>query len=531
VGIHDNFFQLGGDSILSLQVVSLASQAGLQITTRQIFEHQTIAALAAVAGTVPTVVPDQGPVTGELPLTPIQQWFFEQEMPDPHHYNQAVLLAIDGEIDLNVLRCAVGHLLVHHDALRVRFERHRDGWRQVTSSPGGDPPVLCLDLSSLPKGRRSAELATAASELQASLDLDRGPLMRVASFRLAEGISGRLLLILHHLVVDGVSWRILLSDLQTVCEQLANGIAVALPAKTTSYKSWAERLVQHAASAVLDRELPYWKAPERQVAAGLPRDGAGDNSVASADSVSVELPAAATSALLHEVPQAYRTQINDVLLTALAQSFAGWTGERSLLVELEGHGREEILDGADLSRTVGWFTALFPVLLSLEDAADPGRALMSVKEQLRRVPERGIGYGLLRYLAGTEGRLRSSVEPEVSFNYLGQLDAAIADGPFRPAAEPVGPVRSPRQRRRYPLEITGGIVGGRLRMDFIYSRNLHDRTTVERLASGFRESLLALIDHCRSPWARGVTPSDFPLVELSQEQLTRAIRQVEQASG
>ena len=533
VGRHDNFFQLGGDSILSIQIVSRASRAGLLITARQIFEHQTIAALAAAAGAVPRSGARREAVTGEWPLTPAQCWFFAAEPADPHHYNQSVLLAGDGQLDEALLRLALAHLLHHHDALRLRFEHGETGWRQISQPPGGEPPAASVDLGSLPPALRTAALTAAAAALQGSLDLGNGPLVRAVLFRGGPGQPAKLLLALHHLAVDGVSWRIFLEDLETAYGQLVRGARVELPPATTSYGEWAQRLAEHAAGRV-DHELAFWTAPSRAHASRLPVDRTGENTVSTEDHVTVSLDTGETAALLKEVPQAYRTQSNDVLLTALLQSFAAWTGEDSLLFDLEGHGREEILEDLNLARTVGWFTSIFPMLLSLHGAGDPGDALIAIKEQLRAVPERGIGYGILRYLAGGEvaERLRILPAAEVSFNYLGQLDATVSTAaPFRPAEEPVGPLRSPRQCRRYAIEITAMVFGGRLRTTFSYSRSLHRRETVERLAERFLGALRELVEHCRSPWARAVTPSDFPLLSLSREQLAKAIGQVGQAKG
>jgi non-ribosomal peptide synthase protein (TIGR01720 family) len=241
----------------------------------------------------------------------------------------------------------------------------------------------------------------------------------------------------------------------------------------------------------------------------------------------VSLSTAETHALLQEVPQAYQTQINDALLTALVQAFARWTGEHTLLVDLEGHGREEIVEGVDLSRTVGWFTALFPVCLQLDPAATPAEALKMVKEQLRRIPKRGIGYGVLRYLSQdpevTEA-LRALAQAEVCFNYLGQDHQAVS-GPlfFGPIRETSGPHRSPRGSRRYLLEINGHLAGGKLLLDWTYSEHIHRRDTIERLAQHFIEALRTLIVHCQSPGARGFTPSDFPKMKLSQQELDELI--------
>ena len=231
-------------------------------------------------------------------------------------------------------------------------------------------------------------------------------------------------------------------------------------------------------------------------------------------------------ALLRQVPRAYRTQINDVLLTALAQAFAQWTGQDALLVDLEGHGREDIFDEINLSRTVGWFTSVFPVRLDLEEAQEPEKALKLVKEQLHRIPHRGINYGVLRYLSES-AQLWDLPQSEVIFNYLGQLDQVLSESPvFELAPESKGPHQSPRGKRRYLLEINGSIRGGQLQLDWTYSENVHRRSTIERLAQEFLKKLRAIIAHCQSPEAGGYTPSDFPDVELTQEKLDKALAEI-----
>jgi non-ribosomal peptide synthase protein (TIGR01720 family) len=252
-------------------------------------------------------------------------------------------------------------------------------------------------------------------------------------------------------------------------------------------------------------------------------DARGANTVASAQSVVVSLNAAETEALLREVPLAYHTHMNEVLLTALLQAFAGWTGRRTQLVHLEGHGREVFAEDVDLSRTVGWFTSSFPLVLDLGKVIGVGAELKSVKEQLRQVPQRGLPYGLLRYL-GDDPALVEELErwpaPEVNFNYFGQLDAALpADALFTPAPDSAGPPYSLRQRREYLLEIHASISASQLHVTWIYSQNLHRQATIAALAQAFIAALRTLIAHCQSPEAGGYTPSDFPDLELRPDEL------------
>ena len=529
VGVHDNFFELGGDSILCIQIVSRARAAGLHFTTAQLFENPTIAELASVVGAAAgRAAAEEGPVVGPVPLTPIQRWLFEPELPDLHHFNQSVLLEVLTSLDPGRLARAVDHLLLHHDALRLRFEKTASGWQQAYVVPGGPAPFTLVDLSALPSPIRELSITRSAAELQAgAFELAQGPLLRAVLLRLGAAQSDRLLLVAHHLVVDGVSWRILLEDLQSAYEQLERAAEVRLSAKTTSYQEWAGRLQEHARSQALQRELELWISVPPGAGAALPVDfPGGSNRNDAAATVVVSLESEETRALLQEVSEAYLTQINDVLLAALCEALSCWAVSPGLLVDLEGHGREEIFEGLDLSRTVGWFTAIFPVWLDPGDSREPGARLKAVKECLRRIPSRGVGYGLLRYLGpeAAAARLRAAVQAEVGFNYLGQLDQALPpSSPFRPATESSGEGRSPRQPRRYLLEVSCSVLQGRLRITWSYSERLHRRSTVEALAQRFLAALRDLIAHCRSELAGGRTPSDFPLVALDQETLDRLV--------
>jgi amino acid adenylation domain-containing protein/non-ribosomal peptide synthase protein (TIGR01720 family) len=533
VGIHDNFFALGGDSILSLLMIARANLAGLRFTPRQIFENQTVAELAAVVDTSPALHLPQGPVIGPVPLTPIQHWFFESEPVNVHHFNQAVLLQVRRALSPTLLEQVVRHLLWQHDALRLRYRRIADGWSQECVAPQAEVPFSHLDLSALAAARQSIVIEAVAATLQGSLNLCTGPLLRVAYFTLGEQRPGRLLLIVHHLAVDGVSWRILLTDLQLACEQLSRGEVLHIPPKTTSFQTWAERLLQQAQSAALRQELEVWKPTRPAAFRSLPVDyTGGPNTVASAHLVTVALSPSETRALLQEVPLAYHTRIHEVLLTALAQAFCQWTGSAALLLDVEGHGREALFieDDVDLSRTVGWFTTIFPVLLELACAATPGEALLAVQAQLRRLPHHGIGYGMLRYLsqdAAIPRKLRALSPAEVHFNYLGQFDQLLpASAWFALAGEASGPPQSQRERRRYVLEILGSIRRQRLQLQWTYSAQVHRRDTIEALAHACLEALRALLTYCQSAPAGGHTLPDLPLARLAPTQLAQAFDEV-----
>jgi amino acid adenylation domain-containing protein/non-ribosomal peptide synthase protein (TIGR01720 family) len=529
IGVHDNFFDLGGDSILAIQVIARANRLGYRLRPKQLFEHQTIATLAGAVGSAPEVLAEQGLVVGTFPLTPIQRWFFEQGFSDRDHWNQSFLFEMTDEIAPAALEEATQRLVEHHDSLRLRFWQDDDGWRQAIVAPAAASGCFArVDLSALPEEPWTQAVEAVMTQAQASLSLSEGLLFRLVLLEAFAGKRSRLGIVVHHLVMDGVSWRILMEDLGSLCRGLGRGTAVTLPPKTTSFRQWAERLPAYAASSELLTGLEAWLSALPEECEPLPRDfPEGENLTGSEQRLILSLSPEETRLLLQEVPAAYRTQTLEVLVTALALGFRRWSGRRGVLVELEGHGREGLFDDLDLSRTVGWFTTHFPVWLEVEEQGQPGAALKAVKERLRSLPHRGIGYGLLRFLApegeGTR-RLRSLPEPEVKFNYLGQLDHALADSVhLRPAAESGGPIRSQRSRRPRLLAIDGLVVGGALRLQWVYSDRIYREDTVQELAAAVHAELRRLIDHCLQPGIGECTPSDFLLARLDQNRLDRLV--------
>jgi amino acid adenylation domain-containing protein/non-ribosomal peptide synthase protein (TIGR01720 family) len=524
VGVSDNFFELGGDSIISIQVISRANRRGLALTARMIFEHQTIAELAAACWSGPATDAEQGIVSGTLPLTPIQHWFFQTHTGDVNHFNQAVMLEAPEDTDAGLLEKAAGLIVAHHDSLRLRYSRDGQAWHQAVAPSEENNIFSSVDLS---EAEDLQSLMKAECErIQAGLDIYRGPLVRMAFFRMGKGKSCRLMIAAHHLAVDGVSWRILIPDLSSAYEQLSTKGSASLPPKTTSFKGWAHRLGEYAASRELAREKTWWRKALSEPVPPLPCDlnaGLEANTVESSESVIVSLDEAETSALLRDVPPVYRTQINDALLAALGQALVTWTGNTLFRINLEGHGREELFSGVDLSRTVGWFTSLFPVTLDMTGLSDPGSALRTAKETLKAIPGRGTGFGILRYMS-PDNAIRESLatgQAEISFNYLGQVDTLAGEGIFRLSGDPAGAQISPSMKRPHLVEINSLVSEGRLTIDVQYSANLHSRETIGKFALAFRDALLGIIGHCRLPESGGFTPSDFPLARLSQEALDR----------
>ena len=361
-----------------------------------------------------------------------------------------------------------------------------------------------------------------ASSAQASLSISRGPLLRAVGIDVADG-SQRFLIVIHHLVVDGVSWRVLLEDIAAAYAQFAKGDAtVALPPKSHAYAVWGERLHAHATSPGLAAELSYWL--DRGADADIPCDDDHDGTdlVADADEVLLSFERELTQRLLTDAPSAYRTQINDLLLAGLARAVWQWSGRDDVLVELEGHGREDLFGDLDISRTVGWFTTAFPVRLA-GGSQDASSLIKTVKEELRGIPGRGLGYGVLRYLGSEEQRtaLSNATEPRIAFNYLGQIDGGVDEAAlFAMAPESAGPSRDASSPLRRWLSVNGTVREGRLRLSFGFGRKRYRRETVERLAALYEAALRELVDHCTSG-ACGLTPSDVALSGLGQADLDR----------
>ncbi|MFE9635252.1 amino acid adenylation domain-containing protein [Streptomyces sp. NPDC006463] len=543
VGVDDSFFDLGGDSIMSIQLVSRARQAGLLIAPGEVFTHKTVAALAQAAGTTESApVPIAGSGTGRVPATPIVHWLRERGGPIGR-FHQSMLLHTPADLTEERLVSAVQCLLDHHDALRARLLRDEE-WALDVPEPGTVRAAALVRRTEAasndaPHALR-AQIAAEADAAAGRLDPDAGVMLQAVWFDAGPGRAGRLLLVVHHLVVDGVSWRILVPDLAAACEALAKGAEPAPPPVPTPLRAWSTELA--AAAPGREDELSLW---QRQLTGDDPVLGSRrldlSRDLSAAERTVVRtLPAEHTAAVLSEVPAAYHAGVNDVLLTAFAIAVADWRtrrgkgGDTAVLVDLEGHGREDVVAGADLSRTVGWFTSLYPVRL------DPGagsrgalrtggpaasEALKRVKEQLRALPDSGIGYGMLRHLVA-DPRLPQPPAPQLGFNYLGRFPAAAhADEPWTaaPEADLLGGGADPAMPLTHELELNALTQdhpdGPRLLATWSFAGELFSEAEVADLADTWFRALAVLADHARAPEAGGHTPSDLTLVSLSQAEI------------
>lgn len=495
LGVDDNYFHLGGDSITAIQLVSRLKQAGWELSVRDLFEHPTVRSLVpSVQRRKPREQPSQKAVIGPVSLTPIQRWFFDEYAGDLHYFNQDVLLRSKERLDPVALRQVLQRLWEHHDALRMTYSFRGSDVLQTANGTDSSPGFEVVDLRN--EENESASLRAHATRVQSSFDLERGPLFKAVLFRLSE--SDRLLLVSHHLAVDGVSWRILLEDLQCGYAQSRSSQAITFAPKTDSFQRWAQEIERFSSSESVLADQTYWSDVLKQAGSAFPRDTdvVGPNLYGDSETIHTALSLEETSRLLTESHQAYDTEVNDLLLTALGRALPPQPGNRQALIALEGHGREQLDVELDLGRTVGWFTCWHPFLLPSGEGG-LGEQIKQVRQALRGVPKRGLSFGILRYLTPPylEPGLRATCRPQLSFNYLGQFGARD-DSPLDFAPESSGSAISPRLTRVHDLDIVGMVTAGRLSLAITFSPQHHHRKSVHRLLDAFRSQLLLLADHC-----------------------------------
>ncbi|WP_430182774.1 amino acid adenylation domain-containing protein, partial [Paenibacillus jamilae] len=532
IGLLENFFDLGGDSIKAIQVSSRLLQAGYKLDMKTLFKHPSVSELAPYLSVAGVRTAEQGEIKGNVLLTPIQHWFADLDETAAHHFNQAVMLHQDQRFNESALRLTLTKLVEHHDILRTVFrktEHSYEAWNRGTQE-GELYHLDMLDFDDIPIGSELNQAIEAkANEIQSSISLNEGPLMKVGLFRCADG--DHLLIVIHHLVVDGVSWRILFEDFATAYAQAVNGEAIHLPDKTDSFRAWSEKLAVYAISPAMESERAYWEQLDKVISSDqaiLPENYKHDGRfmIRDMDTVTMQLTEEETVQLLKQAHHAYSTEVNDLLLTALGMTLYAWTGHESIFINLEGHGRESIIPDIDISRTVGWFTSQYPVLLNIGEKSDVSRRIKQVKEGLRQIPHKGIGYSIWRYLSKT-GQKGGHPEPQVNFNYLGEFDQDLQNSDIHTSPYSSGRDFSDRIELKSALDVGGMVTGGRLELKIKYNSKAFCKDTIEDLVHLLKKNLQEVIRHCISRERTELTPSDVLLKELTVEQLDAIVEQTQ----
>ncbi|MEP9324372.1 non-ribosomal peptide synthetase [Paraburkholderia phymatum] len=544
VGRDDNFFELGGDSILALQVIARSRKRGVRITPKQLFDQPTVAQLAHVAQAVAATLGQKAETRAALApadnarvaLTPAQHRFFELNVPNPHHWNQAIELHAPERFDLDAFAQAFGAVLAHHDAFRLRFAQDAAAsWRARYADNAFDAlPLVAI------QARDEHDALARFDELQRGFDLSRGPLACALVAMLPDS-TPRMWIAIHHLIVDGVSWRVLLEDLDAAYLAACERRPVRLAAQGARASDWAQRLSAAArageAAPSFAKEMPYWTSMQ-QASTALPFDRP-HGTATNADACTVEwtIDATLTQTVLTDANAAWRTQTLDLLVTALVHTLGTSVAADSLLIELEGHGREALFDDCDASRSIGWLTSHYPVALPVRESRID--TLAAVKDALRAVPHKGLGFGVLRYLANesTRAALAALPRPRVTFNYLGQFGEATNDRALKARFGGAGCERDLAGPMSNALAIHAHIDSARkLKVHWVYSSAMFNAGTVEQLARQFETALRDIAAGCIervSKRGASATPADFPLAQragLTQPMLERLevdLRQVD----
>ncbi len=520
VGVDDNFFELGGDSIIAIQMIAKANKIGIGLSPKDMFMYPTIRGLASISREAVKINAEQKILSGDVPLTPIQQWFFEQNLTNPNHWNQAVLLEVKEKLNAKLFEETIKQIVEHHDALRLSFEKDNNEYVQKYLSKLEQIPFEVIDLSEIETEQHAESISNYSAKIQASLNIAQGNVFKCVYFYLGENIPGRLLIVAHHLVIDGVSWRVLTEDLFAIYEQLKVNGKAELPAKTTSFRFWAESLKSLSDTEFIEQQIEYW-ANLKTLQESIKKENYDltvnfENSI---EKVEISLDENLTNSLLTEIPKIYNTEINEILLTALVMANAKWNGSRKMSIALEGHGREPLFDNVDVSRTIGWFTSLYPIVLDLKNSITPVDSLKVIKESLRKIPNNGIGYGIIKYFSKKVSKSDLPHLPEISFNYLGQFNQIIGKkGDFNVANENKGRERAENNLRSFVIDIVGSIFNNKLQMSWIYSKNIHSKEDIISLAELYKNELIKIIETIKSDEG-GYTPSDFQDLDLDEEEL------------
>ncbi|WP_281887448.1 non-ribosomal peptide synthetase [Paenibacillus sp. YYML68] len=518
IGIHDSFFDLGGDSIKAIQLFSRLIHTGYKVEMKDLFQYPSIASLSPFVQTVSRIA-EQGEVTGEVGLTPIQHWFFELGLTEPHHFNQTVMFHRAQGFDASAVRLALGKLAEHHDALRIVMRQTGNGLflhNRSTEEAGELFSLQIYDFTA--EENMESAVQAKANEIQRSISLSDGPLLKSGLFRCPDG--DHLLFCIHHLVVDGTSWSILVAHFTMAYEQAIQSRPILLPGKSNSFLSWTNELLQYSNGPVMEKEVAYWQQIEQTEVKSLPKDHpeATGMIVGESRTVTVLLSEEETEALQKQAHRAYNTDLPDLLLAALGMAVHEWTGMKEVLIGMEGHGRPPIHPDLDVSLTVGWFTSLYPFLLQTGAEMSMPQRIINVKESRRQIPHDGIGYGLLRYLSKQKDKLRLESEPELIFNYFGQLDMEI-NGLMKRSPLSSGENISERTRLRHLIGVNSFISGGVLNLTVEYNGKAYSQSTMEQLAERIRSGLRQVVSHCMAQKRAVLTPSDVLFKGLSLDDL------------
>jgi len=520
VSISDDFFALGGDSIKAIRIISKLRELGYELSVRDLMTCSIVEQISKKIKKVEgELAYNQGEEVGELPLTPVQKWFFTTFESQPNHFNMAIMLKMTERIDTAGLEKVFDALIKHHDVLRTVFRNDTQKLLSSQESKGFELYEYDYRESGLSYTEVAKEIETRNNEIQASLNIGTGPLMKIGLFRTETSVH--LMISIHHLVIDGVSWRILMEDIELGYHQYKNGKEIEFSKKTASFKDWAEALTEYSKSSELQREVTYWRQVSKQVPEGYVQESLTD--LEEVGLLTTTLNSDYTDKLLYHSGKAFKTEINDLLLSSLGIAFHKLSGQKKISINLEGHGREAIHKRVEIDRTVGWFTSIYPVVI--ETYEEIQESIIRTKEMLRKIPNKGLGYGVLKYLAGEKFGER---EAQITFNYLGSIVAgqgmkneifAVGEAEYSKGND------SATENMPNDICINCIIAGSELSIRIDYRKGKFNDEVMLSFSRLYIEALKNVIDTCVSQKKIVRTASDFGLSDdkISQDELEEII--------
>ncbi|MBN9381657.1 MAG: amino acid adenylation domain-containing protein [Chitinophagaceae bacterium] len=503
ISVDDDFFMIGGDSIKAIQISSRLHKTGYKVTIRDILNHSILSDLVPHVKKIKKAIL-QDEIRGIVPLVPAQRTFFAQDRKFPNHFNLSMMFYSADRMDPDSIGAIFTKIWNHHDALRMVFTHKNGRWEQENRGTEFSFELHEYEFSgdTVISDAIQKEMET----LQGSIDLGKGPLLKIGIFHTSGG--DRLLVVIHHLVVDGVSWRILFEDIETLLQQYRAGISLKLPDKTNSFKEWAENLEKYANSNELLKEANYWAEIENEPVDYLDTaNSKADNKMKDTAHIAHWLPAGVTSLLLTTANKVFDTKINDILLSALSISLRKAWGLSRVAITMEGHGREGILEGVDINRTVGWFTSLYPVVLYSSHEKDLPEQINEMKQQLNAIPNNGIGHGILKYLSDKKNLngIDFRISPEISFNYLGQFDEDIRQLTMESSNEPVGSPFHQDDNRDHLLDIVAKVSSRSLNFQISYNTRHFSEEKIREFGEFYKATLISIAEHCAASEAVSLT--------------------------
>ncbi len=517
VSINDNFFELGGDSIMSIQIISRAAREGIRITPKQIFSFQTIAELSKEADAKDLQQVNESPV-GELSFTPVQLRYLRSGMKNSSHFNHSVLLKVRKDLDTELLDKALNAVIAQHDILRLKLTGKESAIIQETISPAG---FAEFDLAGKEEDIALTEVQDEKERMNKLINLNEGRVINAALFRMP-GSSDRILFNIHHMCIDGVSWRIFLDDFISAYESLASRKEVGFQSKGTSFREWCMKLKEYSMQKEARQNADIWNdvRPENGVILSEETDLA-NNTFGSKERETISLSSEETALLTGDANKAFNTSINDLLLSALAISLHSTLNKSRFIIDLEGHGRDELFEDADISNVVGWFTSIYPVKLEVQNPEDVAQVIKSVKESLSKYSPEGIHYGILRYLNDSMDKVESlkTTDSHIVFNYLGQFRKDLAPGGWEFEVDSLNLETGHDERRQHLIEMNSMIIDSRFTMNIEYSRNMHSVSFIKSFAEAYIDALRSILQHCANSGSTTFTASDFSDSGLSQQEL------------